>query len=356
MKELLESKIGLKQGHNRIKDKIKLNSGIVTMEIIPLAAESLGTRGMCVFIETEDQKILIDPSVSLGPLRYGLKPHIKEIAAAYLSRQLILKAVKNTSIIIQTHYHGDHFTLGINRAYEFTNQEIQDKIYGNRDIPILAKDHKKNINYNQKKRAHWLWKKNITIHSADNNQFIYGKTRIICSPPIPHGKEGSQSGWVISVFIEDSQDSVLFTSDVHGLENEAALNFILKYKSNQLILDGPSTYHPKQTEEDTRMAFNRIRRISNNLFYLDHHFLRDKNWRQILMEQNLINKALPLSNLIIKEPLCLESLRDELHDQIPMHEFGINFYTFFQERQEEVLPIIKEQASLLPFVDLEKRL
>ncbi|WP_455141430.1 MBL fold metallo-hydrolase [Candidatus Hodarchaeum mangrovi] len=326
------------------------------MEIIPLAAESLGSRGMCVFIKTEDQKILIDPSVSLGPLRYSLKPHLKEIAAAYLSRQLILKAVKNTSIIIQTHYHGDHFTLGVNRPYEFTNQEMQNKIYGNTDKIILAKDPKKNINYNQKKRAYWLWKKKITIHSADNNQFIYGKTRIICSLPLPHGKEGSHSGWVISVFIEDSQDSVLFTSDVHGLESEAALNFILKYKSNHLILDGPSTYHPKQTEEDTRMAFNRIKRILNNQFYLDHHFLRDKNWRQILIEQNLENKALPLSSLFIKEPLCLESLRDELHDQMPMSEFGINFYTFFQEQQEKVLPIIKDQATLLPFANLEKLL
>lgn len=45
------------------------------MEILPLAAESLGTRGMCIFVKTEDQNILVDPSVSLGPLRYGLKPY-----------------------------------------------------------------------------------------------------------------------------------------------------------------------------------------------------------------------------------------------------------------------------------------
>ena len=325
------------------------------MEIIPLAAESLGTRGMCVFVKTEDQNILIDPSVSLGPLRYGLKPHLKEIAAAYLSRQLILKAVMNTSIIIQTHYHGDHFTLGVNRPYEFTNQGIQDKIYGDSSVIILAKDPKKKINYNQKKRAYWLWKKKVTIHSADNNQFIYGKTLIKCSPPIPHGREGSHSGWVISVFIKDSQDSVLYTSDVNGLGSDTALDFILEYKAQQIILDGPSTYHPKQTEEETMAAFNRIKKIPNDLFYLDHHFLRDKNWLGILEEQNLSKTAFPLSNLVTKDPLCLESIRDELHKQLPMNEFCENFYALFQEQQEEVMNLIKRQACMLPFADLEKR-
>jgi predicted metallo-beta-lactamase superfamily hydrolase len=321
------------------------------MKILPLVAESLGTRGMCIFVTTEDQTILVDPSVSLGPLRYGLKPHLQEIAAAYLSRQLILKAVNQTSILVQTHYHGDHFTLGVNRPYEFTNRKVQTQIYGNPNLIILAKDPKKNTNYNQKKRASWLWKKKgITLYSGDNKRFSYGKTTIKFSPPIPHGREGSRSGWVLSVFIEDSQDSVLITSDVHGLASDAALNFILENNAHYLILDGPSTYHPKQTEEETAAAFRRMRKIPHNRFYLDHHFLRDRNWSNILKENNLSVKAVPLSELVINEPLCLESIRDELYKQEPMND---SFHSLFHKQRETVMDIIKDTAVRLPFSKLE---
>ena len=324
------------------------------MQILPLAAESLGTRGMCFFLKTEDQTIVVDPSVSLGPLRYGLKPHLQEIAAAYLSRQLILKAVNQTSILVQTHYHGDHFSLGVERPYEFTNRKVQNQIYGNPEVIILAKDPKKNINYNQKKRAYWLWKrKGITLYSGDNKEFLYGKTSIKFSPPIPHGREGSRSGWVLSVFIKDSQDSVLITSDVHGLANDVALNFILDNKSQHLIIDGPSTYHPKQTEEETAIAFKRIKKIPRDHFYLDHHFLRDRNWPNILEEQDLTGNAVPLSDLVINNPLCLESIRDELHEKEPMED---SFYQLFQTQRDTVMNSIKTNAANLPFGKLEEQL
>ncbi|NHJ02933.1 MAG: hypothetical protein EAX86_12425 [Candidatus Heimdallarchaeota archaeon] len=326
------------------------------MEIFPLAAESLGSRGMCVVVKTQDQQILIDPSVSLGPLRYGLKPHLKEIAAAYLSRQLILEAVKRSTIIIQTHYHGDHYTLGIERPYEFTDHKIQEQVYNHPNIIILAKDHKKKINYNQKKRAHWLWEKNVKIYSADANKFLYGKTQITFSPPLPHGATGSQSGWVISVFIEDLESSVLLTSDVHGPSNDAALEFILENNPKHLILDGPSTYHPKQMQEETEAAFRRLHQLPHEHYYLDHHFLRDRNWPGILEEQNLTKKAFPLSSLVINTPLCLESRRDELHAMEPMKGQYQDFYSLFEEKNEAILSIIKDRASTLPFAFLKQGL
>ena len=52
----------------------------LNFKIIPLAAESLGVRSMCTYVETPDLRILIDPGVSLGP-RFGLLPHPKEYEA-----------------------------------------------------------------------------------------------------------------------------------------------------------------------------------------------------------------------------------------------------------------------------------
>jgi predicted metallo-beta-lactamase superfamily hydrolase len=231
---------------------------------------------------------------------------------------------------------------------------VQNQIYGNPNVIILAKDPKKNINYNQKKRAYWLWKKKgITLHSGDNKEYSYGKTSIKFSPPIPHGREGSRSGWVLSVLIEDSQDTVLITSDVHGLASDAALNFILENNAHYLIMDGPSTYHPKQTEEETVTAFKRMKQIPNDHFYLDHHFLRDRNWSSILEEHDFTGKAVPLSDLVISEPLCLESIRDELHEKKPMND---SFYATFHKQRDTVMDTIKNIAAQLPFSKLDKLL
>ena len=94
------------------------------MKIYPIAAESLGTRSFAHLVVTGSVNILIDPSVSLSPKRFSLKPLPIELAAAWVSRQLILEFAEMVDIIIQTHYHADHYTLGITRRYEFTNEEI----------------------------------------------------------------------------------------------------------------------------------------------------------------------------------------------------------------------------------------
>ncbi len=43
--------------------------------IVPLAFDSFGVRSMATFVETDNLRILIDPGVSLAPIRYGLEPH-----------------------------------------------------------------------------------------------------------------------------------------------------------------------------------------------------------------------------------------------------------------------------------------
>ena len=79
------------------------------MNIIPLAAESLGVRSSAVFIETGDVNILIDPGVSLAPGRFGLPPHRLEIKAMNESWRVIKEYAARADVLIITHYHFDHF-------------------------------------------------------------------------------------------------------------------------------------------------------------------------------------------------------------------------------------------------------
>ena len=51
------------------------------IKAMPIAAESLGVRSMCTYIETPDLRVLLDAGVSLCPYRFRLPPHPKEFEA-----------------------------------------------------------------------------------------------------------------------------------------------------------------------------------------------------------------------------------------------------------------------------------
>ncbi len=50
------------------------------IEVIPIAAESLGVRSLCTMVRTPDISILLDRSAALAK-RYGLEPHPLEYQA-----------------------------------------------------------------------------------------------------------------------------------------------------------------------------------------------------------------------------------------------------------------------------------
>ncbi|MFW9990711.1 MAG: MBL fold metallo-hydrolase [Candidatus Odinarchaeota archaeon] len=288
------------------------------MIIQPVGAESLGTRSFCFFIVTADVKVLIDPSVSLAPVRFGLKPHLLELAASYATRQVIKQLALVADVVIQTHYHADHLTLGIKRFYEFTDQEVAREIYQHK--MILAKD-LNSVSYNQRKRGYWLWKRDdLKIIPADGTSFTRGKTRIKFSAPVPHGIQGSRTGKVIQLMVMDgnSGKSCLITSDVNGPGSEEALEFILDNQPEICFLDGPSTYHPKVTAVELDSAAERLKRLVDTVprLVVDHHFLRDLNWRK-WWENNTGTKACCVADYLGIIVENLEAKRKELHKDHP---------------------------------------
>ncbi|MFX0013625.1 MAG: hypothetical protein ACFFB2_10790 [Promethearchaeota archaeon] len=317
------------------------------MWVIPIASESLGTRGFSLFIVSEDQKILIDPSVSLAPFRDGYLPHIQEIAASFLSRQYIMKFWELSSIIIQTHYHADHYSLGVDRPYEFTDKVIAKTLYSHPRKKILAKDPVRNINLNQKRRAFWLWKnKGLPLFVADGNTFIFGRTRITFSDALPHGKQNSRQGWVVAVFISDSYGSLLISSDVVGPGSDCALNFICENPADLMIIDGPSTYHPEQTDIEKENAFNRLNQVNDiGPMILDHHLLRDLEWKTQLKDHGILGEIITLASLLELQPMCLESKRSQLYEQFPMNSF---FHNRFQSHDPIISQQVEKVAKTLP--------
>ncbi|MEA1994237.1 MAG: hypothetical protein U9N35_07600 [Euryarchaeota archaeon] len=150
---------------------------------------------MATYIETAEVNILIDPAVALGPKRYGLPPHEKEIERKETLWKEIRQHAVTADILVVSHY--DHHDPSKPEIYN-------DKI-------VYIKDPKNNINYSQKNRAkHFLnmiddRAAEITI--ADGSQFYHGSVKIAFSEAVYHGVT-SKLGYVVETLIEERKGEI----------------------------------------------------------------------------------------------------------------------------------------------------
>lgn len=281
------------------------------MHIKIIASESMGTRSMATYIETKDAKIFIDPGVNLAEKRFGLPPHPIEIEQKERDWNEIVRFIEKSEIVIITHYHYDHF-----------NPSSDPEIF--RDKFLLIKHPTENINESQKKRAEEFLRKIKRVPTeiifADGKELFAGETRILFSKPVFHGKDPTL-GYVLEVLMDDGNDRFLFTSDVQGPVREDQVEFILENRPRIIFLDGPGTYLMNQrvSKEDIERAFNNITSILQQdyieLVVIDHHFLRDANWKRLLttyVPSSLSTKIKTAAEYVGKPLRLLEANRRKL--------------------------------------------
>jgi len=242
--------------------------------IVPLAFDSFGVRSMATFVETDDLRILIDPGVALAPIRYGLEPHFLEWQRLDETWEEVKRYAEEADVLVVTHYHYDH------------HDPDYPELYKNKTI--FVKHPTENINRSQKERAvlyltaiKELPKK---LEFADGKNFQMGKTLITFSKAVCHGTN-PRLGYVTEVSIKSNSEKFLCTSDVEGPSLEDQINFILEEKPDILFVDGPMTYMLgyrysfKSLEISNSNLVKAIKETNLNTLVLDHHFLRDLNYR-----------------------------------------------------------------------------
>lgn len=245
------------------------------MKIAPLAAESMGTRSMATYVETQDCRLLLDPGASLGPLRYGLAPHPLELWCLEKHRERIGLFAQSAEVIVITHYHFDHF--------------IPDALDLYRGKVLLLKNPNQKINVSQRNRAFSFLKavKGLPkeVNYVDGRTFRFGETEVVFSPPVSHGLPG-RMGFVIQVALREGEAVFLFSSDVQGPCHDDAVDFILKQNPSSIYLDGPITYlrGDAASKEVLDKALERMAGVveKTNVIRLivDHHLLRDLRWKE----------------------------------------------------------------------------
>jgi predicted metallo-beta-lactamase superfamily hydrolase len=285
------------------------------MKIIPIAFDSLGTRGMATYVETKDVKIFIDPGVSLAPIRYSLPPHPLELKRLDEHWNEIVKLAKKAEVLIITHYHYDHHN-------PWENLEIYD------GKTILIKHPTENINYSQKGRSAFFLEqiKNRPkkIEYADGKKYQFGNTKLeFCT--VFHGTN-SKLGFVNEVFVDDGF-KFIHTSDVEGPNNDQQTGFILDKKPNLVFSDGPLSYimYRFGTKAMNSSVENMIKIISKcplEAFITDHHFLRDLRWKDKIpkvfeVAEKKKVKLQTAAEFVGKDVEILEAHRKELFKEYP---------------------------------------
>ncbi|MEM3695030.1 MAG: hypothetical protein QXJ11_03620 [Candidatus Bathyarchaeia archaeon] len=259
------------------------------IRVVPLAAESLGVRSMCTYVETPDVKVLLDAGVSLCPQRFGLPPHPLEFKAIIESRRRIAEAAKKAEIVTLSHYHFDHHTP----SYEdwlcnwTAETETARQIYEGKTV--LMKDPKESINFSQRRRG-WIFQKTggkfaAKLEVADGKTFHCGKlTTIKFSKPVFHGPEDSALGWVLMTTVECGDEKFMFAPDVQGPMAKETLDIIAEEKPQLLMIGGPPLYLAgfKVNDWQVQVGLNGLGRVVEiaKMVILEHHILRDEKWRE----------------------------------------------------------------------------
>lgn len=258
------------------------------IHVVPLAAESLGVRSMCTYVETPDLRLLLDAGVSLCPNRFGLPPHPQELQAIAEARKRIAEAADKAEVVTISHYHYDHHTpsfedwlVNWTEADETAKQIYRDKV-------VLVKNPRENINFSQRERG-WMFAKTGGKHAreiknADAKLFTFGQTRLFFSEPVFHGSERSELGWVVMATIETGEEKFLFAPDIQGPMSNRPLQIIEEEKPQLLMVGGPPLYLSplKVSENQLRTGLKNLAEIGATVPHviLDHHIIRDEDWQK----------------------------------------------------------------------------
>ncbi|MEM3031179.1 MAG: MBL fold metallo-hydrolase [Candidatus Micrarchaeia archaeon] len=293
------------------------------MKITPIAFDSLGTRGMATFVETGDCNILIDPGVSLAPVRYGLPPHSLELKRMKEHWREIKKLAKKSDVLVVSHYHYDHH-----------NPEEPEVFKGK---TLLLKHPTENINQSQGERAAYflqkLGKLPKKIEWAEGKELVVGRTRILCSPPVFHGTS-PKLGHVVETLVEEGKEKFIHTSDVEGPSQAEQAAFVLKHRPRVVFLDGPLSYmiyrfgmHAIGASVQNMIGF--VQEGVETLV-VDHHLLRDLHYKERLAPvyaaaEKTRARVVTAAEFARKKIDMLEAKRKELYMRFPEKTEGKKF-------------------------------
>ncbi len=294
---------------------------VIVLRIYPLAFDSFGVRSQATLVKIGKMRIVIDPSVALGPKRYGLPPAEEEYRALEWARRIIMRACSRAEYIIVTHYHYDHHPHP-------DDDEMYEACF--RDKIVYAKHFADEVTDSAKQRGKKFLEKVKDIARevvlADGKRVEIGDAVVEFSPPVWHGAVGSKVGRVIMVYIKAGKDSFLHGSDAQNLADPAALKWVLEKNPKFIIIDGYPTILVgwRVSKKSYVESIDNVKKVITDtkakIIILDHHIVRDKKFEEKIKELRELaekhgKKLLTAAEYYGLNNLLLEAWRKELHQK-----------------------------------------
>ena len=273
------------------------------MNVVPLAADSLGVRSMATYVECGQTRVLIDPGATLAPNRFGLPPSDGEWEALRRANDRISGYAARANLIFLSHYHEDHF-------------RHDPGLYRGRTV--WAKDAKRMINPRQAQRARELWRlieADCRLDSADGRTMETADARLSASPPLAHGVEGTGLGYVVALTVTDLREGTRFVhaSDVQGPLSAVAAAYLVRERPDILYLSGAPAYLEHQIGTTLiDQGVDHLLRVLDRTdcrVILDHHALRAENYRERFARLWRTGRVMTAAGYLGLEDSALESRR-----------------------------------------------
>ncbi|MFW9862596.1 MAG: hypothetical protein ACFFEX_04530 [Candidatus Thorarchaeota archaeon] len=323
------------------------------IEVVPLAAESLGVRSFCTLVKTPDIHMVLDPSAALA-MRERFEPHPIEYQTLIKSLERIFVESRKADVLSVSHYHYDHVSPGFTDfRYNLSSREELQRLFDGK--VILAKDNRDNINPSQRRRGFYFEKdvQPITekIHWSDGETFEFGATKVVCSKPLSHGPSNTKLGYVVATSIEHEGHSVLFAPDLQGPTVQDDLEYIISTSPDILLVGGPPIYLRRFEEHHRQSASLSLTRLATELplVVVDHHLMRSTEWLDWLRPiraaaESAGNRIVSVAESLEIENRCLESMRAFLYSEYPPSSDFIHWTESTDDYKKNNLPPLNDTA------------
>jgi len=286
------------------------------MRIKILGTESLGVRGLSCVVETRDRKIVIDPGVALGYQRHKLLPHPFQVAVGERVRQEIKSALKYSTDIVISHFHGDHIPLADANPYQLAAQEVVSLFKRPR---LWCKD-SRNLSPAMAKRCRDL---SEVLGRALTNAEGQNHGLLSFSHPVPHGESNKGLGKVMMTRIQDEERIFVHASDIQFLDG-LPITQILDWKPDIVLASGPPIYLRYLSSTKRKNARHNAARLAQgvNTLILDHHLLRCEEGYRFLEDISSMtdHRVICAADFMGCRRLPLEAWRRRLYREMPVSE------------------------------------
>lgn len=239
------------------------------LKIIPLAADSMGSRSMATYVESKHVKLLLDPGAALLESADDLSPHPLEQYCLRKHRERIALYARQADLVFISHFHRAHYSMEVPDLY--------------RNKVLMVKNPNTHMPPEQRRRAFAFLQsvKGLAaeVRYIDGRRVTRGETELVFSPVIPHG--GLQDGFVINMACRDEEECFVFAPDVFGWVHETGYEFVREQKPHIVYFDGPSAEMFKG--KSSKAVFKRLIELMDaqelREVIVDHHALRTADWR-----------------------------------------------------------------------------